>query len=133
MVQKLTGELSELQAKLADRSDTPDAGLTARSGRPSQDRESDHARNRKNRDKKSVSRDPTHASSRPEPTSPRSAESPSRPKPRPRSAEPSVLAGSRGTGEGQGSQIHAVLTERIAELQRERQGYWQKILSALHG
>jgi pSer/pThr/pTyr-binding forkhead associated (FHA) protein len=133
MVQKLTGELSELQAKLADRSSaTPGADRTARSGLPSQDRESDHARNRKNRDRKSVSRDHMHRS-RAEPTPSSSEERASPPKPKPRSAEPSVLAGSRGSGEGQGSQIHAVLTERIAELQRERQGYWQKILSALHG
>ena len=27
--------------------------------------------------------------------------------------------------------LHAVLTKRITELQRERQGYWQKILGAI--
>jgi pSer/pThr/pTyr-binding forkhead associated (FHA) protein len=29
--------------------------------------------------------------------------------------------------------VHILLTQRIAELQRERQGYWQKILSSLTG
>ena len=28
--------------------------------------------------------------------------------------------------------VHVLLTERKANLQRERQGYWQRILSALH-
>jgi hypothetical protein len=29
------------------------------------------------------------------------------------------------------AELHAVLTKRITELQRERQGYWQKILGAI--
>jgi pSer/pThr/pTyr-binding forkhead associated (FHA) protein len=32
----------------------------------------------------------------------------------------------------EGEEIHALLTERIAELQRERQGYWQRILSTIN-
>ena len=133
MVQQLTGELSELQAKLADGSATPGVGLTDRTGRPAQARGSDHAKNRKKRDKKSVSRDSANPIHRPEPTSARPAESPSLPNSRSRSAERSISATSGGAGEAEGSQIHAVLTERIAELQRERQGYWQRILTVLHG
>jgi hypothetical protein len=30
-------------------------------------------------------------------------------------------------------EFHADLTQRIAQLQRERQGYWQRILQTLHG
>jgi pSer/pThr/pTyr-binding forkhead associated (FHA) protein len=133
MYQQLTGELRELQAKLARGSATPGARATRRTGRPSQEHPSDRRLNLEERDHKSVSPDPSNASSRPGPASPGPEENSSRRPSGPRSALGQMPAASAGSGDGEASQIHAVLSERIAELQRERQGYWQRILSALHG
>jgi pSer/pThr/pTyr-binding forkhead associated (FHA) protein len=132
MVQQLTGELSDLQAKLAVPSSSADVGLTAGIGRTPRDSEPVQALNRKKRDQKSVSREPSDASNRPQLKSPQPAANPVFPSPNNRSAERSVPPESHDTGNGGDSQIHALLTERIAKLQRERQGYWQRILSALH-
>jgi pSer/pThr/pTyr-binding forkhead associated (FHA) protein len=131
MVQKLTGELSGLQAKLAHRPGAADMGPTADGGRPSQEQRPLQGIDHKKREKKA--RQPTDTRQRAEPTAPQSTGPASVGRPKSRSGEESASSGYQDTSEGEGSQIHSVLTQRIAELQRERQGYWQRILSALHG
>jgi pSer/pThr/pTyr-binding forkhead associated (FHA) protein len=133
MVQRLTGQLQDLQTKLAEPARSADDGRTASRGRPSEN----HARvpdpDQKKRDKKRASREVTDAADRPEPASPArptSAAGPRAPKARPtQEAEPAAPA---NTGIKDDSQVLTRLTHRISELQRERQGYWQRILSALH-
>ena len=133
MVQRLTGELGNLQARLAEPASAADDGPTAGIGRPSQERGPVQAIDHRRRDKKPASREATNASNRADRTSQQPAADRGFPSPKTRAAEAPVPPASHGTSNSDESQIHAVLTERIAELQRERQGYWQRILSALHG
>jgi hypothetical protein len=132
MVQELTGELSNLQAKLAKPSGSVDVDATGGTGQRTQEHRPVQGPDHEKRDRKSASREPTKASKRPERTSPRPAVGAGHPSSKARSAKGPVTPGSRGTGQVDESQVHSLLTKRIAELQRERQGYWQRILSALH-
>jgi pSer/pThr/pTyr-binding forkhead associated (FHA) protein len=132
MVKRLTGQLQDLQTELVGPARSAEAGRTAGRGQPSENHVRVPAPDHKKRDKKHASREVTDAANRPEPASPNRATSagPRGPKPRPtQEAEP---AASADTGKKDDSQVLAHLTHRISELQRERQGYWQRILSALH-
>jgi pSer/pThr/pTyr-binding forkhead associated (FHA) protein len=132
MVQRLTGELSDLQAKLAEGPSSPSVGLTAGRGRPSRGPDPAQSLDHMKQNKRPVSRKPTIDSRPADPTSPQSAAEPGPIRRKSNSTERSMPAGPAGISKGEDSQIHALLTTRIAELQRERQGYWQRILSALH-
>jgi pSer/pThr/pTyr-binding forkhead associated (FHA) protein len=132
MVQELTGELSNLQAKLAKPSDSADVDATGGTGRRTQEHRPVQGPDHEKRDRKSASREPTKASKRPDRTSTRPAVGPGSPSPKVRSAKGPVTPASPSPGNVDESQVHSLLTKRIAELQRERQGYWQRILSALH-
>jgi pSer/pThr/pTyr-binding forkhead associated (FHA) protein len=132
MVQELTGELSNLQAKLAKPSDSADVAATGGTGRRTQEHRPVQDPDHEKRDRKSASREATKASKRPDRTSTRPAVGPGSPSPKVRSAKGPVTPASPSPGNVDESQVHSLLTKRIAELQRERQGYWQRILSALH-
>jgi pSer/pThr/pTyr-binding forkhead associated (FHA) protein len=131
-VQQLTRKLSALQSKLGQQPGSEHAGGTADLGQPSQEHGPIPATDRKKRDRKPASEEPRHASNRTEPKSPRPAGGPDVVSPKTRSTQGSVPPGSDGTSDQDPAQIHAFLTERIAKLQRERQGYWERILSALN-
>ncbi len=130
MVQQLTGELSALKAKLAEPSGSADASPTAEIARRPKDRGALESSDRIKRQKKLVARERTDAGDASEPTSTAPAAGHVSLNTKGRSADNVAPAESHGGGDS--AQIHTVLTRRIAELQRERQGYWQRVLSALH-
>jgi pSer/pThr/pTyr-binding forkhead associated (FHA) protein len=118
-VEQLTRELSALQAKLGEPTKSPDAGPIVGGGRaakrvPSQDTKERHVR--------IESGEPNQAAHRRESGSPKTGTKSSKGKPPPRPD---------GANELDSAQLHAQLTKRIAELQRERQGYWQSIMSKM--
>jgi hypothetical protein len=118
-VEQLTRELSALQAKLGEQAESPDAGPIVGGGRaakrqPSQDTKERHVR--------IESGEPNQAAHRRESGSPKTGTKSSKGKPPPRPD---------GANELDSAQLHAQLTKRIAELQRERQGYWQSIMSKM--
>jgi hypothetical protein len=119
MVQRLTRELSDLQGKVAQSPESNDSGIE----RPSRESGSDRAVSRKKKEARLLPDQPVDRKKRTgQPVVggkvPRAKASAV-----PESAEPPA----HGSG-----QIHAGLTERIAQLQRERQGYWQRILSTIN-
>jgi len=132
MVQQLTRELSALQAKTAQSPESENAGLTAGIDRPSQEPGRVQAMDRQKQDKKRRSDQAGQGGNR---TKPKSAEPAGRTRaadskiPSAEGSAPPVSAGLRA---GENEQIHALLTQRIAQLQRERQGYWQRILSTIN-
>ena len=132
MVQQLTGKLSKLQAKLGKTGDASDASPPDSIGRTARERGPVPALDHKKRDKKHASREPNSAGNRDERASARPAATPDAPGPNVRPAKKSVPRASKSAGEVDDREMHSLLTKRIAELQRERQGYWQRILSALH-
>ena len=127
MVQRLTGQLQDLQTKLAQPAGAADVG------RPAEKRPSMPAPDNKKRDRKSASREPSDfAEMTAPPPSPPPARGPIPQGPKARSARQVVPPVPQGSGETDDSEVLAHLTRRISELQRERQGYWQRILSVLH-
>ena len=132
MVQELTGELGNLQAKLAKPSGSADVGPHGGTGRRAQEHGPVQGLDHKKRDRKPASGEPTKPNSRTDRTSPRPAVGAGAHNPKVRPAKGSVPPASNSTANVDDSQVHSLLTKRIAELQRERQGYWQRILSALH-
>jgi pSer/pThr/pTyr-binding forkhead associated (FHA) protein len=132
MVQRLTGQLHNLQSELSESARSGDNGRAAGRARPTEKRVPEPAPDQNKRDKKHASRKLADHDSRPEPAPPsRSADAlPRSPKARPdQKAKPPAPA---NTVKEDDSEVLAHLTDRISELQRERQGYWQRILSALH-
>jgi pSer/pThr/pTyr-binding forkhead associated (FHA) protein len=132
MVQKLTGELAVLQAKLAQGPASQDADPAGDHLRPPKARSAlrvaDHTR------EAAASRadqsDRTGARAEPKATEPAGGATARGPKGiAPKSPAPpqSDAAATLPT-----SEVHALLTQRIAQLQRERQGYWQRILSSIN-
>jgi hypothetical protein len=137
-VQKVTRELTRLNARLGllpeSAEATPAAGGGAGAGSP--------RRERRPAPQSGPSRPPANPR-------PRAAEPPT-PK-RPRGQPPDAAGQLKSTGRpapqdqdtgGPGAgpppvkgseDLYADLTRRITELQRERQGYWQKILKAING
>jgi pSer/pThr/pTyr-binding forkhead associated (FHA) protein len=133
MVQQLTRELGALQAQTAGSPGSESAALTSGADRPHRERGPLQTSERKKQHKKPRSDQPDPVKKR---TGINSAGSEGRSRdaahgmsPRDASAPPESV---RTPSEGD-DQIHADLTQRIAQLQRERQGYWQKILSTING
>jgi len=132
MVQQLTRELSALQARTAQNPEAENAGLTSGVDRPSRERGRVQATDRQKQDKKRLSDQPGQGGNR---TKPKSTEPAGRSRaagskiPSAPGSVPPVSDGPRTEGN---EQIHALLTQRIAQLQRERQGYWQRILSTIN-
>jgi pSer/pThr/pTyr-binding forkhead associated (FHA) protein len=118
-VEQLTRELSALQARLAEPAESPVAGPTAGSGRAPKHLPPNNTKDRQTR---AVSGESNQAGHRREPGSSKSGTKSSKGKLPPRSD---------GASELDSTQLHAQLTKRISELQRERQGYWQSIMSKM--
>ena len=119
MVQRLTRELGDLQGKVAQSPGSNDAGIE----RPARESGSDRAVSRKKKDARLIPDQPVDRKMRTGQPVVGGKVPSARGSAVPESAEPSP----------QGSeQIHAGLTQRIAQLQRERQGYWQRILSTIN-
>ena len=131
-VQQLTRELSALQAKAAKSPELGNAGETAGVDRPSRQGGPAKAAGRKKPDRDVGVEQPDRVAPR---TKPNSTEAAGRSR-----ASGSKIAAVNGTEprtsdearQGDASEFHAGLTERIAQLQRERQGYWQTILKAIN-
>jgi hypothetical protein len=118
-VEQLTRELSALQARLREPTESPGAGPAAGIDRapkrlPPLDAEDRQAR--------AVSGESNQAAHRRESGSPKSGIKSSKRKSPPKSD---------GASELDSAQLHAQLSKRITELQRERQGYWQSIMSKM--
>jgi pSer/pThr/pTyr-binding forkhead associated (FHA) protein len=131
-VEQLSRELSELQHKLAQPSSSVNAGETGEAQASLPKRGSGASPTRKKGDGKPASRDPKHTGDRAARASHKSASDSLAGNNQARSASgPSPVQPDRA-GPADDGQIHELLTKRIAELQRERQGYWQRILSVLN-
>jgi pSer/pThr/pTyr-binding forkhead associated (FHA) protein len=131
-VQQLTRELTDLRATLAQPSRSADVGLAGAIETSAQKRGSVRPQHARNWEKNSNAQDSKNASGGAELL----ANKPDKPalarKAKTASAkEIATPEPEEAFAEGE-SQVHMLLTERIANLQRERQGYWQRILSALH-
>ncbi len=131
-VEHLTQKLNALQARLTQTSDAADVRGTADIDRPSQKHESVQDKNREKPVKRSVFREPRRAGTRTESKPPEVASDPDVNRPKLRSAKSSKPTAADGSSAPDSAEIHALLTRRITELQRERQGYWKKILSAIN-
>jgi pSer/pThr/pTyr-binding forkhead associated (FHA) protein len=118
-VEQLTRELSALQARLRDPIESPDAGPTRAVGRASKHLPPQDTEERQTRTGTGESKPAAH---RREPRSPKSGTKSSKGRSTPRPD---------GASELDSAQLHAQLTKRITELQRERQGYWQSIMSKM--
>jgi hypothetical protein len=131
-VQELTRELSDLQDKLAQPSRSADVipahGADASSGTD----ESLFGPVGGERGKESNSQDLENGSGHSKWNPPKPEDGLAAGSPKPHRATKSAVSESDGTFPAEGAKIHVLLTKRIAELQRERQSYWQKILSTLH-
>jgi pSer/pThr/pTyr-binding forkhead associated (FHA) protein len=126
MVQRLTGQLQDLQNKVVHPAGSADVG------RPAEKRASASPPDRKKRDGKPASQDPSDVAKPKAPSSPPPARGPTQQSPKARSARQPVPPAPQSMGETDDPEVFAHLTRRISELQRERQGYWQRILSVLH-
>ena len=131
-VEHLTRELSDLQARLAQPSRSGALRLPGDASASAKIRRSLQAQHGNKQQRNSVSEQPKNDGGRPKKQPPKPEDGPDARRPRSRSAKESASAESDETVAVGDSEMHAVLTTRIAELQRERQGYWQRILSALH-
>jgi pSer/pThr/pTyr-binding forkhead associated (FHA) protein len=127
MVQRLTRELGALQGQVSESPRSNNAGRDRPSHKQGADREMD----RKKKSSRPLPADAVeHTRTERKATEPakgaRAAGAKSSSGNGPDLAEPVE------TPAGGSAQIHAGLTQRIAELQRERQGYWQRILSTMN-
>jgi pSer/pThr/pTyr-binding forkhead associated (FHA) protein len=132
MVQKLTRELSALQARTRQSPDSPDLGAFASTDRRARIDGPAPSADHKKRSRKPAADQAVDGS---EPAEESATESVSRPRLADRRtsyAHNSPPAASSTTRAEGNQQVHAFLTERIAQLQRERQGYWQRILSTIN-
>jgi pSer/pThr/pTyr-binding forkhead associated (FHA) protein len=127
-IQELTRELGALQAKMAQTPESANAGLerepVGSAPGSSPDRPQPDKKPRIDRRAQQVPRTdatPAGRTGRPKPTEPQTP-----------SAEGPAPPASNGTRAEESEQIHVLLTRRIAELQRERKGYWQRILSTIN-
>jgi pSer/pThr/pTyr-binding forkhead associated (FHA) protein len=132
MVQRLTQELSALQAKTAQIPGSADARSPSGVNPGSGELEAVRGRDRLKNAERPIGDRHDKGS---QPPRPRSIEPPA-PVNAPGGAVPltqgSVPPGIDGANVVEDEQIHALLTQRIAELQRQRQGYWQRILSTIN-
>jgi pSer/pThr/pTyr-binding forkhead associated (FHA) protein len=123
-VEQLTRELSALQARLREPTESPGAGPAAGVDRAPKRLPPLDAVDRQTR---AVAGESNQAAHRRESGSPKSGSPKSGIKSSKRKSPPK----SDGASEIDGAQLHAQLTKRITELQRERQGYWQSIMSKM--
>jgi hypothetical protein len=118
-VEQLTRELSDLQARLREPIESPESSSASAVGRSSKPVPSNSSEERQKRFVTGQSTPETHGrESRTVKSRPKSSKG----KPLPRRDEAREL---------DSAQLHAQLTKRITELQRERQGYWQSIMSKM--
>jgi hypothetical protein len=132
MVQQLTQELSALQAKSEQSPESESAPSTAAGERRSAHPKRSQDRARVRLEGKSLK---SGLNVRGHEARPASHESGARSKDPASKVPPAGTEITPGPGADhavEGEQIHAQLTERIAKLQRERQGYWQRILSTIN-
>jgi pSer/pThr/pTyr-binding forkhead associated (FHA) protein len=128
-VQQLTSELSRLQRSLVEApvKSAPGSPGPNSSTSPSRPRESPGATPTRRARGQSAPK-PTRQDSVPGADGPRGSDEPSdRVTKRARVSSESA----RASGPSDAVELHGDLTKRIAELQRERQGYWQRILSVI--
>jgi hypothetical protein len=129
-VQQLTQELSDLQAKLAQPSGSSNGALPGLSNASLTTHGQIGVSRKRNPDSPALEGRDTgdHGDAKP-----RKAEySHASRTPEPGSRKEFTRTESGENAAPGDAQIHAEISERISELQRERQGYWQRILSALH-
>jgi pSer/pThr/pTyr-binding forkhead associated (FHA) protein len=130
-VEQLTRELSLLQAKLAATPGsqkavtTPPVDRTSRQARPSQ------LGDRKKREQPGVPDQPSELGRRHQPKSPKPAGAPRQAGRQNLAARSPASPIADGLSAVDDAQLHARLSQRITELQRERQGYWEKIMSKM--
>jgi hypothetical protein len=131
-VEKLTRELDRLNARLgelpglaASGPEDPPAGARPEAG----DVRSERPTKRRPDTAAPVERGPAHGAAEPR--------RPTRPKPEPEHAGPAPAdrrpPSARPTARIDSTDMYADLTRRISQLQRERRGYWQRILKAING
>jgi hypothetical protein len=132
MVQKLTRELGVLQARVAEAPGSEGDRPTGKVDQPAPERKSAQTPNRKTKDKKPHSGQLDQSLARTEPKATEPVGGSKAAGSQVPSAKESEPPESNGTHLGNHAQIHAHLSQRIAELQRERQGYWQRILSTIN-
>jgi pSer/pThr/pTyr-binding forkhead associated (FHA) protein len=133
MVQKLTSELTTLQSKAAQPARTANSCDSVNVDRPALKRQPRQSVQRQRPDEKAESGRSERAAKFPEPDSPRSAgrsTASGAEVPTSKGPTPPPPDTSRAVEE---EDVHALLTQRIAQLQRERQGYWQRILRTING
>jgi pSer/pThr/pTyr-binding forkhead associated (FHA) protein len=127
MVKRLTGELGVLQGKVTESQRSEHAGIDRPSGQPGSDR----ALDRKSTSAKPLADNDVERANRPGRRMTEPVAGPVAAGPKASSAKRSTPPESADAAAGGSDQVHAVLTQRIAQLQRERQGYWQRILSTI--
>jgi hypothetical protein len=130
-VKQLTRELGVLQGKLNESSEVgagaPSPSLGASALRSGPARSPHKAR----QDRAQGPTDPTQAAKKPRKNPSDAANRPeARPPLRPADGSRNALA-DEASSPADHTELHALLTKRITELQRERQGYWQKILGSI--
>jgi hypothetical protein len=130
-VEQLTRELSSLQAKLVEPA-SHGAGLTTGVDRTSRERRPQEHVDGKRSDKESVSREPTAAGRPKVPRLPKPAGVSGQGRPQRPSPKVPAPKASDGASAADDVELHALLTKRITELQRERQGYWQRIINKMN-
>jgi pSer/pThr/pTyr-binding forkhead associated (FHA) protein len=140
-VQQLTRELSVLQSRLGTASGDAGLPLTSDTAGPGQQQPALKAREQRKGRGGVRALDSDHSGHKAEPA-PRARTpgtgSTSRPPPQSgESAQPEPVLPRTGAGAAapmpsNNVQMHAHLSKRIAELQKERQGYWQKILNTIN-
>jgi pSer/pThr/pTyr-binding forkhead associated (FHA) protein len=132
MVQQLTRELSALQARTGQSPASANADLPAGIDRPDRESGPAEATDRGGGQRKPLLAQPDDGGhpARPKSTTPAARSEPAG-SGAPSAQESGPIAPDMAPGVDD-QQIHALLTRRIAELQRERQGYWQRILRTIN-
>jgi pSer/pThr/pTyr-binding forkhead associated (FHA) protein len=131
-VDQLTRELRSLQATLATRPKSLDPGVRAASdGTTGDSRAREHAQ-RPKRVKEALADEGSRARRQHEPKSAKPAGVYSEAAHSFVGHESATSRALEGTSGMDDAQLHAHLTKRITELQRERQGYWEKIMSKMN-
>ena len=106
MVQRLTGQLQDLQTKLAEPSSHAEPGLTTTHVRPTEPHAPVPAPDQKKREKKAAAPEPKNVANKPEPASPPRAGSPKPERPKTRTAhEATPPPGPQGIGHNDQSQV----------------------------
>jgi pSer/pThr/pTyr-binding forkhead associated (FHA) protein len=131
-VEQLTRELSWLQAKLAATPDAQKPNAASVVDRNSRSGQPPHLADRKHREPRAVQNARGEAARRNEPKMPKPARRSSQSGRQDFAPKGPAAFGSDGISAVDDAQLHAQLSQRITELQRERQGYWEKIISKMN-